>query len=168
MLVERQEKHPAHKKLCDWVLAWLSVWNVVQMICIRSSCCHCHLIISCFRKIQNGLPFWYRLTQVVLEKRPLNMCVWVNVFSTHWYSGHQSWLKNGNISLTAFLNSCWLQSNNQWPYYMHKNQEVLKLIFLPITNKLCYSHNIQYWKMVSLVIPLDWLQVSSMLYAAIT
>ena len=25
-------------------------------------------IISCFSKIQNGLPFWCQLTQVVLEK----------------------------------------------------------------------------------------------------
>jgi len=33
---------------------------------------HCHPIISCSSKIQNGLPFWCRLTQVVLEKRPLN------------------------------------------------------------------------------------------------
>jgi len=29
-------------------------------------------IISCSSKIKNGLPFWCRLTQVVLEKRPLN------------------------------------------------------------------------------------------------
>jgi len=36
-------------------------------------------IISCFSKIQNGLPFWCRLTQVVLEKRPLNVCVCVCV-----------------------------------------------------------------------------------------
>jgi len=41
------------------------------MICIWSSWCHCHPIISCSRKIQNGLPFWCRLTQVVLETRPL-------------------------------------------------------------------------------------------------
>jgi len=27
--------------------------------------CYCHLIISCFNKIQNGLLFWCRLTQVV-------------------------------------------------------------------------------------------------------
>ena len=27
----------------------------VQMICIWSSCCHCHPIISCFIKIQIGL-----------------------------------------------------------------------------------------------------------------
>ena len=36
--------------------------------------CHCHPIISCSSKIQNSLPFWCRLTQVVLEKRPLNRC----------------------------------------------------------------------------------------------
>ena len=39
------------------VLAWLSVWSEVQMICIWSSWCHCHLIISCFIKIQIGLIF---------------------------------------------------------------------------------------------------------------
>ena len=65
------------KKFSDWVRAWLSVWSVLQMICIWSSWCHCHPIISCFSKIQNGLPFWCRLTQVVLEKRPLNVCVCV-------------------------------------------------------------------------------------------
>jgi len=32
------------------------------------------LTVSCSSKIQIGLPFWYRLTQVVLEKRPLNGC----------------------------------------------------------------------------------------------
>jgi len=30
LLVGRQEKHPACKKLSDGVLAWLSVWSVVQ------------------------------------------------------------------------------------------------------------------------------------------
>ena len=39
------------------MLAWLSVWSEVQMICIWSSWCHCHPIISCFIKIQNGLTF---------------------------------------------------------------------------------------------------------------
>jgi len=46
----------------------------VQMICMWSSWCHCRLIISCSSKIQNGLPFWCQLTQVVLENRPLNQC----------------------------------------------------------------------------------------------
>jgi len=44
------------------------------MICIWSSWCHYHPIISCSSKIQSGLPFWCRLTQVVLEKRQLNGC----------------------------------------------------------------------------------------------
>jgi len=37
------------------------------------------LTVSCFSKIQIGLPFWYQLTWVVLEKRPLNRCVCVCV-----------------------------------------------------------------------------------------
>jgi len=33
------------------------------------------LTVSCSSKIQIGfLPFWYRLTRVVLDKRPLNGC----------------------------------------------------------------------------------------------
>jgi len=36
-LVGRQEEHPACKKMSDEVLAWLSVWSEVQMICIWSS-----------------------------------------------------------------------------------------------------------------------------------
>jgi len=43
-------------KLSDNVLTWLSVWSEVQMVCIWSSWCHCH-IISCFIKIQTGLTF---------------------------------------------------------------------------------------------------------------
>jgi len=35
------------------------------------------LSVSCFRKIQVGLPFWYRLNRVVLDKGPLNGCVCV-------------------------------------------------------------------------------------------
>jgi len=33
------------------------------------------LTVSCFSKIQMVLPFWYRLTWVVLDKGPLNVCV---------------------------------------------------------------------------------------------
>ena len=35
------------------------------------------LTVSCFSKIQIGLPFWYRLTRVVLDEGPLNGCVCV-------------------------------------------------------------------------------------------
>jgi len=40
------------------------------------------LTVSCFSKIQIGLPFWYRLTWVVPEKGPLNGYVCVYWFST--------------------------------------------------------------------------------------
>jgi len=46
LLVGWQEGHPARKNLSDEVLAWLSVWSEVQMICIWSGWCHCHPIIS--------------------------------------------------------------------------------------------------------------------------
>jgi len=48
--------HPVWK-FSDEVLVWLSVWSEVQMICIWSSWCHCHPVISCFIKIQIGLAF---------------------------------------------------------------------------------------------------------------
>ena len=35
------------------------------------------LTVTCFSKIQMVLPFWYRHTRVVPEKRPLNGCVCV-------------------------------------------------------------------------------------------
>jgi len=35
------------------------------------------LTVSCCSEIQIGLRFWYRLTRVVLEKGPLNVCVCV-------------------------------------------------------------------------------------------
>ena len=35
----------------------MSVWSKVQMICIWSSWCHCHPIISCFIKIHISLTF---------------------------------------------------------------------------------------------------------------
>ena len=71
LLVGRQEGHPACKKQSGGVLAWLSVWSKVQT-CIWPSWCHCHSLSLAPVKSRLVLPFWYRLTQVVLEKRPLN------------------------------------------------------------------------------------------------
>ena len=79
LLAECQEGHRACKKLSDEVLAWLSVWNEVQMICIWSIWCHCYPIISCFIKIQIGLTFLMPAYQVVLEKRALSFCYIVDV-----------------------------------------------------------------------------------------
>ena len=63
-------------KLSDEVLAWLSVWSKVQMICIWSSWCHCHS--SSLVSVKSGmvLPFSYRL---ILEKKPFNGCCCVVV-----------------------------------------------------------------------------------------
>jgi len=96
LLVVWQKGHPACKKLSGVALAWLSVWSEVQMICVWSSWCHCHPIISCYSKIQNGLPFWCRLTQVVLEKRRLNGC---NSSSSYRAQALESWHGAEVISL---------------------------------------------------------------------
>jgi len=48
---------PPVKKLTDKMMAWLSVWSEVQMICIWSSWCPCHPIIFCFIKVQVSLAF---------------------------------------------------------------------------------------------------------------
>jgi len=74
LLIGWQEGHLACKNLSGKVLAWLSAWSEMQMICIWSGWCHYKPIISCFIKIQNGLPFWCRFTKFVLEKRLLNSC----------------------------------------------------------------------------------------------
>ena len=75
LLVGRQEGHLACKKLSGGVLAWLSVWSKVQT-CIWPSWCHCHSLSLASVKSRLVLPFWYRLTQVVLDKGPLNgVCI---------------------------------------------------------------------------------------------
>jgi len=73
LLVGQQEGHPACKKQSGGVLTWLSVWSEVQT-CIWPSWYHCHSLSLAPVKSRLVLPSWYRLTQVVLEKRPLNGC----------------------------------------------------------------------------------------------
>jgi len=77
LLVGRQEGHPACKK---W---W---WGVGMVICLeRGADLHMAqlmplpLTVSCFSKVQIGLPFWYWLTWAVPEKGPLNGCVCIIV-----------------------------------------------------------------------------------------
>ena len=66
------EGRPACKKLSGGVLAWLSVWSEVQA-CIWPSWCHYHsLSLASVNRLV--LPFWYRLTWVVPDKGPLNVC----------------------------------------------------------------------------------------------
>ena len=77
LLVGRQEGHPACKKLSGGVLAWLSVWSEVQT-CICPSWCQCYSLSLASVKSRLVLPFWYRLTRVVLDKGPLNGCVCIH------------------------------------------------------------------------------------------
>jgi len=78
LFVGRQEGHLACKKT-EW-------WGAGMVICLqRGADLHITqlmplpLTVSCFSKIQIGLPFSYRLTWVVPEKGPLNVCVCVCV-----------------------------------------------------------------------------------------
>jgi len=61
-------------KNCGGVLAWLCVWSKVQT-CTWLSWCHCYSLSLASVKSRLVLPFWYRLTQVVPEKGPLNVRV---------------------------------------------------------------------------------------------
>ena len=62
------------KNMSGGVLAWLSVWSKMQT-CIWPSWCQCHSLSLASVKSRLVLPFWYRLTRVVLDKGPLNGCV---------------------------------------------------------------------------------------------
>jgi len=70
LLVGRQEEHPAGKKLSEGVLVWLCIER-------GADCLHMVQLMPLRRKTPSSLasfksrlvlPFWYRLTQVVLEK----------------------------------------------------------------------------------------------------
>ena len=58
------------------MLAWLSVWSEMQT-CIWPSWYTCHSLSLASVKSRSCLPFWYRLTWVVPDKGPLNVCVCV-------------------------------------------------------------------------------------------
>jgi len=78
----------------------------VQIVYIWSSWCHCHPEIpssSASVKYRPVLPFWYRLTHVVLEKRPLNGCS--SLFFLQY--GEWSWSKN-NPDQRANVRSLWV------------------------------------------------------------
>lgn len=49
--------------------AWLSLLSKVQMICW----CHCHLIVSFFIQVLNGLTFCYWYTPVILKEGLLSL-----------------------------------------------------------------------------------------------
>jgi len=66
LLVGRQEGHPACKKLSGICLERDADLHTAQLMPSLP------LTVSCFSKIQIGLPFLYRFSRVVPEKGPLN------------------------------------------------------------------------------------------------
>jgi len=106
LLVGQQERHPACKKLSGGVMAWLSVWSEVQT-CIWPSWCHCHSLSLASVKSRLVLPFWYRLTWVVLEKGPLNGCVCVCV---QCCCDKVSWAANWPLKPSVLHHTCFHNS----------------------------------------------------------
>jgi len=73
LLVEWQEGHPACKKLSGGAVVVIcpeqgADFHIAQLMPLP-------LTVSCFSKSRLVLPFWYRLTWVVLDKGPLHGCV---------------------------------------------------------------------------------------------
>jgi len=114
-----QQKCSVQRKLSDKMLVWLSVWNLVHIVCIWSSWCHCHpntLLSFATFKSRLILSFWYRLYQVVLEKRPLNRCscssssisyiqcrcVWISVLWRCWLGS-----RKGIRPVKNWVVGCW-------------------------------------------------------------
>ena len=74
-----------------WWGAGVVVWSEVQT-CIWPSWCHCHSLSLASVKSRLVLPFWYRLTRVVPEKRAVKrvcvcvikeICSWLPPFCIH-------------------------------------------------------------------------------------
>jgi len=80
LLVGWQEGHPACKKLNGGVLCWSRIClgqsadlHVAQLMPLP-------LTVSCSSKSSLALPYWYRLIRAVLDKGPLNVCMYGMLF----------------------------------------------------------------------------------------
>ena len=58
----------------------------------------------CSSEIQNGLPFWCRLTQVVLEKRPLNGSSSSNSTANSWQLELLILVTDAAVAIDLFCN----------------------------------------------------------------
>jgi len=89
LLVGQQEGHPASKK-SEW-------WGAGVVICLElgvdlhmAQLMPLSLTVSWSKvKSRSALPFWYRLTQAVPEKGPINGCVCVFIYAWTLLVGHQ-------------------------------------------------------------------------------
>jgi len=119
LFVEQLKGYLACKKLSGEVLAWLSGWSEVQT-CIWSSWCHSHSLSVASVKSRLVLPFWYWLTRVVLDKRPLNECMCVcDMKDWEW---HNYWEKFHLVELNILI-----QNSSKQP------KSSLLLMFRPLS-----------------------------------
>ena len=123
------------------VLAWFSVWSEVQMIIIWSSLCHCHPSSLTSLKYRMVLPFWCRLTQTVLEKRPLHGWSVVVVINDDLLHKH-GWTVWENTSLykTNFnniLKSIMICINDRDTFYLEYLDYLGWFWFFPNRDKCC-------------------------------
>ena len=83
LLVGRQEGHPAGKKI-EW-------WGAGVVICLeRGADLHMAQLMPLpltSVKSRVVLPFCYWLTLIVLDKGPLNGCVWITCLNGYHLSG---------------------------------------------------------------------------------
>jgi len=108
LLVGWQEGHPACKKLSGGMLVGLSVWSKVQT-CICPNWCHYHSLSVASVKSRLVLPFWYRPTQVVQDKGPLNRCVCGTKKQTAYMQSHfMQWLTQ------IIARNIWYKAHTHW------------------------------------------------------
>jgi len=114
LLVGCQEEHAACKKMSDEVLAWVSVWSEVQMMCIWSSWCHCHYSFLASLKFRMVEPFWCWLTQVVLEKRYLIRCLFFLFPYLHLvWSAEEAGIEHNTLPVMCCCTTLWNLSSNK-------------------------------------------------------
>jgi len=136
LLVGRQEGVPACKKLSGGVLAWLSLWSDVQT-CIWPSWCHCQSLSLASVKSRLVLPFWYWLTQVVLDKGPLNGCVCV-LLHLHFmlYPKYNTQPFNGPWSGTTRVGH---HQKKHSPTHTHSDHRISFINFLHLLRSIASS-----------------------------
>ena len=97
--------------MSDGVLAWLSVWSVVQMIFIWSRWCHCHP--SSLASVKSRMVYLSGASLPRLSwKRPLNVCVCVCVCSylgdqmCHYHKYNENETRVSPVMLSTGLALC--------------------------------------------------------------
>jgi len=100
----RQEGHQACKKLTGEVLAWLSVWSEVQMICIW------YPVISCFIN-----PEWFTFLVLAYRSCPRKKAVKSTKYSMYWLNDRQNytWLQCSNTHKHNHFTALWKLSKNK-------------------------------------------------------